>query len=50
MKHNEKAIKTILGSKKNLKQVIDDVLYNLEYDEEAHFDEVMRSEERRVWK
>lgn len=41
MKHNEKAIKTILGSKKNLKQVIDDVLYNLEYDEEAHFDEVM---------
>lgn len=41
MNYNEKAIKTILGSKKNLKQVIDDVLHNLEYDEDAYFNEVM---------
>lgn len=41
MNYNENAIHAIFDNKKNLKQVIDDVLYNFEYDEDSQFEEVM---------
>lgn len=42
MNYNENAIHAIFDNKKNLKQVIDDVLYNLEYDEDSEFEAVMK--------
>jgi len=42
MNYNENAIHAIFDNKKNLKQVIDDVLSNLEYDEDSEFEDVMQ--------